>query len=94
MLLKHDWVPLLRVLLRTAQAYISLTRQEQNVPVGVPGNSKEPTMFVTYILSKVRAYLRYRETVRELSLLTDRELDDLGISRFQIDNVARHHAAA
>ncbi len=48
-------------------------------------------MFVTHILSKVRAYLRYRETVRELSLLTDRELDDLGISRFQIDSVARYH---
>jgi uncharacterized protein YjiS (DUF1127 family) len=51
-------------------------------------------MFVTYILSKVRAYLRYRETVRELSLLSDRELDDLGISRFQIDNIARQHSAA
>ncbi|MGO4571410.1 DUF1127 domain-containing protein [Microvirga sp. 2TAF3] len=51
-------------------------------------------MFVTYILSKVRSYLRYRETVRELSQLTDRELDDLGISRFQIDNIARQHATA
>ena len=46
-------------------------------------------MFVSYILSKVRSYMRYRETVRELSLLSDRELDDLGISRFQIENVAR-----
>jgi uncharacterized protein YjiS (DUF1127 family) len=51
-------------------------------------------MFVTYILSKVRAYMRYRETVRELSQLTDRELDDLGISRFQIENIARQHAVA
>ena len=51
-------------------------------------------MFVSYILSKVRAYMRYRETVRELSLLSDRELDDLGISRFQIENVARQHAVA
>ena len=51
-------------------------------------------MFVSFILSKVRAYMRYRETVRELSLLTDRELDDLGITRFQIDSVARSHAAA
>jgi len=55
---------------------------------------KETIMFVSYILSKVRAYLRYRETVRELSLLSDRELDDLGISRFQIDSVAREHAVA
>ncbi|AWM87432.1 DUF1127 domain-containing protein [Microvirga sp. 17 mud 1-3] len=51
-------------------------------------------MFVTYILSKVRAYMRYRETVRELSQLSDRELDDLGISRFQIESIAREHAVA
>jgi uncharacterized protein YjiS (DUF1127 family) len=51
-------------------------------------------MFVTYILSKVRAYMRYRDTVRELSQLSDRELDDLGISRFQIDSIAREHAVA
>ncbi|MET0532397.1 DUF1127 domain-containing protein [Microvirga sp. P5_D2] len=51
-------------------------------------------MFVSYILSKVRAYMRYRDTVRELSMLSDRELDDLGISRFQIDSVARQNAIA
>ena len=51
-------------------------------------------MFVTYILSKLRAYMRYRETIRELSQLSDRELDDLGISRFQIDAIARQHSAA
>jgi uncharacterized protein YjiS (DUF1127 family) len=49
-------------------------------------------MFVSWILAKVRAYLGYRETVRELSRLTDRELDDLGISRFEIEGVARTHA--
>ena len=46
-------------------------------------------MFTTVILSKIRAYLKYRETVRELSRLTDRELDDIGIARFQIDALAR-----
>jgi uncharacterized protein YjiS (DUF1127 family) len=51
-------------------------------------------MFMSVILAKVRAYFRYRETVRELSQLTDRELDDLGISRFEIDNIARIHAGA
>ena len=49
-------------------------------------------MFVTYILSKIRSYLQYRETVRELSSLSDRELDDLGISRYDIDAIARKHA--
>ena len=51
-------------------------------------------MFVSFIVSKVQAYLRYRETVRELQQLSDRELDDLGISRFQIDSIARQHAFA
>ncbi|WP_112664223.1 DUF1127 domain-containing protein [Microvirga flavescens] len=51
-------------------------------------------MFVSYVLAKVRSYLRYRETVRELSVLSDRELDDLGISRFQIESIAREHATA
>ncbi len=52
------------------------------------------TMFVTMIAAKIRAFLRYRETVRELSRLTNRELDDLGLSRSEIDFVARSHAAA
>jgi len=51
-------------------------------------------MFVTYILSQIRAYLRYRETVRELSQLGDRELSDLGIVRYDIHAVARTSAAA
>ncbi len=51
-------------------------------------------MFVSWILAKVRAWMSYRETVRELSQLTDRELDDLGIARFQIDSIARQHAVA
>jgi len=49
-------------------------------------------MLVSWILSKIRAYRSYRETVSELSRLTDRELDDLGISRFEIETVARTHA--
>ena len=50
-------------------------------------------MFVSYILAKIKAYLRYRETVRELSRLTDRKLNDLGISRWDIPFVAKKHAA-
>ena len=49
-------------------------------------------MFISWVLSRIRAYLSYRETVRELSQLTDRELDDLGISRFEIESIARTHA--
>jgi uncharacterized protein YjiS (DUF1127 family) len=46
-------------------------------------------MIVSWVLSKIRSYLQYRETVAELSRLTDRELEDLGISRFEIESVAR-----
>ncbi len=49
-------------------------------------------MFVSMIAAKVRAWFRYRETVRELSRLTDRELNDLGIARYEIPFVARTHA--
>ncbi len=55
--------------------------------------AKENTMFVTMFAAKVRAFLRYRETVRELSRLSNRELHDLGVSRSEIDFVARTHAA-
>lgn len=50
-------------------------------------------MFTSLILSKIRSYLKYRETVRELSRLSDRELEDLGISRYDIDGIARGSAA-
>lgn len=49
-------------------------------------------MFTSVILAKIRAYFRYRETVAELSRLSDRELDDLGVNRFEIENIARSHA--
>jgi uncharacterized protein YjiS (DUF1127 family) len=50
-------------------------------------------VILSWILSKIRNYRRYRETVEELSRLSDRELDDLGISRFDIDSVARASVA-
>jgi uncharacterized protein YjiS (DUF1127 family) len=50
-------------------------------------------MFASLILSKIREFLRYRETVRELSRLSDRELEDIGLARYQIDGVAREVAA-
>ena len=51
-------------------------------------------MFVAFILSKIRAYQRYHEVVRDLSRLSDRDLEDIGITRDQIDVIARQHAAA
>jgi uncharacterized protein YjiS (DUF1127 family) len=51
-------------------------------------------MFVSYILSKIRAYWRYHEAASELSRLSNRELQDIGISRDEIDAIARQHAAS
>jgi uncharacterized protein YjiS (DUF1127 family) len=46
-------------------------------------------MFLTLLLSKIRAWLVYRETVRELEQLSDRDLSDLGIGRWRIKETAR-----
>lgn len=35
---------------------------------------------------------RYRETMRELGNLTNRELSDIGITRWDIPRLAREHA--
>jgi uncharacterized protein YjiS (DUF1127 family) len=43
---------------------------------------------------KVKAWHRYRESVRELARLSDRELADLGINRVDIEYVAKHGARA
>jgi uncharacterized protein YjiS (DUF1127 family) len=45
-------------------------------------------MFVAFLLSRIRAYQRYRQTIRELMQFSDRELEDLGISRYEIDTAA------
>lgn len=39
--------------------------------------------------AKLHAWRRFRESVRELSRLSDRELDDLGIGRYEIEDIAR-----
>ncbi len=51
---------------------------------------KDQPMFLSIILSHLNRWLRYRETVRQLSGLTDRELSDLGIGRSDIQAVARN----
>ena len=45
-------------------------------------------MFIAYILSRIRGHLRYRQGIRELTKLTDRDLEDVGISRHEIDTIA------
>ena len=46
-------------------------------------------MFLSTLMAGFNRWFRYRETVRELSGLTNRELNDLGIRRSDITAVAR-----
>jgi uncharacterized protein YjiS (DUF1127 family) len=46
-------------------------------------------MFLSVILSSLGQWLRSRETARQLSALSDRELSDIGLSRYDIHQAAR-----
>ncbi len=41
------------------------------------------------LTEKLAAWRRYRDAVRELSQLTDRELSDIGIRRGEIESIVR-----
>ncbi|PZR84478.1 MAG: hypothetical protein DI537_32935 [Stutzerimonas stutzeri] len=43
------------------------------------------------LTSTLNSYLRYRETKKVLTNLSDRELRDIGIDRWQIETAARSH---
>ena len=45
-------------------------------------------MILSYVIATLRAWRRYRVCVRELSLLNDRELADIGLTRSGIHAVA------
>jgi uncharacterized protein YjiS (DUF1127 family) len=46
------------------------------------------------ISEKLNAWRRYREAVRELSQLSDRELSDIGIRRGEIEDIVRRSVAS
>ena len=46
------------------------------------------------IYQKLADWRRYRETVRELSQLSDRKLDDAGVGRDDLEHTVRHSLAA
>lgn len=47
-------------------------------------------MSLKSLAQKVQGWRRFRESMRELSRLSDRELSDLGISRADIFHVAKN----
>jgi len=46
-------------------------------------------MFISTIIQKIGQWQRYRRSVRELTCLSDRELGDIGVSRSEINRIAR-----
>ena len=50
-------------------------------------------MVISQILAAFQRWRLYRATVAELAQLSDRQLSDLGISRCDIDNIARQTSA-
>lgn len=48
------------------------------------------TTVIKTLTSKFTTWRRFRESVRELSRLSDRELNDLGIGRSDIVSVVKH----
>jgi uncharacterized protein YjiS (DUF1127 family) len=73
---------------------IVLRRTMPCAPPISPFRPGDATMIIAHIIERARAFFRYRETVRELSKLSDRELDDLGISRGDIASIAAKHSFA
>lgn len=45
------------------------------------------------IRKTIKKWAAYQQTVRELNALGNRELDDLGINRGDIQRIARDHAS-
>jgi len=45
-------------------------------------------MFISLVLSNISRWFRYRETVRQLSNLTDAQLSDIGLTRDDIATIA------
>lgn len=68
-------------------AYVNFTSRAANVSLADRFSG---------ILAQVKVMIArravYNQTVRELNILTDRELADLGLSRFDIPTVAREAA--
>ena len=57
-----------------------------------PNKSNVMTQTIKFISSKLNSWRRYRASLRELYSLNDRELADLGIARWEIDDIARRSA--
>jgi uncharacterized protein YjiS (DUF1127 family) len=56
----------------------------------IPVTKRAPATLFKAVSEKLHAWMRYREAVRQLSQLSDLELHDIGVSRGEIEYIARH----
>lgn len=60
------------------------------IATNAPATVSNPALgFFEAIVARFQAWRSYRQTVRALSALSDRELDDIGLHRGAIRNYAR-----
>jgi uncharacterized protein YjiS (DUF1127 family) len=60
---------------------------------GTSAGKRRNTPLIKTLTSRFVAWRRFRDSVRELSRLSDRELNDLGIGRADIASVVRQSIA-
>ena len=54
----------------------------------IAGSSTSETGFFAALLKRVQDYRMYRRTFAELDTLSDNELNDLGLSRYDLERAA------
>lgn len=58
-------------------------------PKQPPAQGTRPEETTMNILSRARSWMKTRQTANELANLSNETLADIGLTRFDIDNVAR-----
>src|SRR5208283_4940943 len=88
----HAWAATTTLFGRGGGPYVAAHRKGRPLPDGGrPGvlEMEGPMTSLKTIAEKLNAWRRYREAVRELSQMSDRELQDIGIRRGDIEFVVR-----
>jgi uncharacterized protein YjiS (DUF1127 family) len=98
---EHDWGKSIALQMPGHSSYVALRQTERPIrpprlAVRTRKNKKvrSTTMILKTLTEKLNAWRRYREAVKELSQLSDRELNDIGIRRGDIEFIVRQGTAA
>src|ERR1700731_4769463 len=100
MRISHIWWTDKRLLITPCLSYVAAHWPRRLSNPGAPASQvsvktkERPMTSIKTIAEKLAAWRRYREAVRELSRLNDRELNDIGIRRGDIEFIVRQSIAA